>query len=158
MDPNQTPRYEIPTEMRDFAEKSVDQARTAIDGFIGAARKTVDTLDGSATTVQSSAKDATQKTFSYAEQNISAAFELAQKLVRSKDLQEAVQHQAEFVRSQFASMQQQMKDFGAMAQSAVTQGTQAAQGAVNEAAQSARGTMDKAAEATQNASRTASKK
>lgn len=115
------PNYEVPAEMRDFAEKSVEQARKAIDGFMGAARKTADTVEGSAQTVQVSAKDMTQKTFSYAEQNISAAFDLAQRLVRAKDVQEAMQIQAEFVRSQFSSMQTQMKEFGSMAQSAVSQ-------------------------------------
>jgi phasin len=65
----------------------------------------------------------TQKTFSYAEQNISAAFDLAQRLVRAKDMQEAMQIQAEFVRSQFSSMQTQMKEFGSMAQSAMNQST-----------------------------------
>jgi phasin len=118
---NQTQNYEIPAEMRDFAEKSVEQARKAMDGFIGAAQKTVDTFEGSATTVQASAKDMTRKTFSYAEQNIAAAFELAQKMVRAKDVQEAMQAQAEFVRSQFEAMQTQMKEFGSMAQSAIKQ-------------------------------------
>lgn len=114
--PNDTPRYEIPTEMRDFAEKSVEQARRAVDGFLGAAQKTADTFEGSASTVQSSAKDVTRKTFSYAEQNIAAAFDLAQKLVRAKDLQEAMQYQAEYVRQQFAAIQAQMKDLGSAVQ------------------------------------------
>lgn len=114
--------YDVPPEMREFAEKSVEQARKAIDGFIGAARKTADTLESSATTVQTSGKELTQKTFSYAEQNIAAAFDLAQKLVRAKDVQEAVQIQAEFVRSQFAAMQSQMKEFGSAAQGAMSQG------------------------------------
>lgn len=118
---NQTPSYEIPAEMRDFAEKSVEQARKAIDGFMGAAQKTVDTLEGSASTVQSSAKDATRKTFTYAEQNIAAAFDLAQKMVRAKDVQEAMQYQAEYVRAQFEAMQAQMKELGSMAQSAMKQ-------------------------------------
>ena len=118
---NQTPGYEIPAEMRDFAEKSVEQARKAIDGFLGAAQKTVDTLEGSANTVQSSAKDATRKTFTYAEQNIATAFDLAQKMVRAKDVQEAMQYQAEYVRSQLEAMQSQMKEFGSMAQSAMKQ-------------------------------------
>ena len=117
--PNQN--YEIPAEMRDFAEKSVEQARKAIDGFMSAAQKTVDTFEGSANTVQSSAKDATRKTFSYAEQNLSAAFDLAQRMVRAKDMQEAMQIQAEFVRNQFEAMQTQMKEFGSMAQSAMKQ-------------------------------------
>ena len=118
---NPNTSYEVPTEMRDFAEKSVEQARKAIDGFMGAAQRAVDTIEGSTSTVQASATDMTRKTFSYAEQNIAAAFDLAQKLVRSRDMQEAMQHQAEFVRSQFNSMQTQMKEFGSMAQGAMSQ-------------------------------------
>ena len=120
---NPTPNYEIPTEMRDFAEKSVEQARKAIDGFMSAAQKTVDTFEGSTNTLQATATDATRKTFSYAEQNLAAAFDLAQKMVRAKDPQEAMQIQAEFVRSQFQAMQTQMKEFGSIAQSAMQQGT-----------------------------------
>jgi phasin len=117
---NQTP-YEVPAEMRDFAEKSVEQARKAIDGFMGAAQRTVETLEGSGTSVQANAKDATRKTFTYAEQNIAAAFDLAQKMVRAKDLQEVMQYQAEYVRAQFEAMQTQMKEFGSIAQAAVRQ-------------------------------------
>jgi len=116
---NQTTGYEIPEEMRDFAEKSVEQARKAMDGFLGAAQKTVDTFEGSANTAQASMKDATRKTLTYAEQNIAAAFDLAQKMVRAKNVQEAMQYQAEFVRSQVESMQTQMREFGTMAQSAM---------------------------------------
>lgn len=119
--PNQN--YEIPAEMRDFAEKSVEQARKAIDGFMSAAQKTVDTFEGSANTVQASATDATRKTFTYAEQNLTAAFDLAQRMVRAKDMQEAMQIQAEFVRTQFEAMQTQMKEFGSLAQSAMKQPT-----------------------------------
>jgi phasin len=127
----ETPKvqYEVPPEMREFAEKSVEQARKAIDGFLGAARKTADTLESSATTVQSSGKEVTRKTFTYAEQNIAAAFDLAQRLVRAKDVQEAMQIQAEFARSQFAAMQAQMKEFGSMAQSAMQAGGSSASGA-----------------------------
>ena len=120
---NQNQGYEVPAEMRDFAEKSVEQARKAIDGFMSAAQKTVDTFEGSTNTLQATATDATRKTFSYAEQNLSAAFDLAQKMVRAKDPQEAMQIQAEFVRSQFQAMQTQMKEFGSMAQSAMQQGS-----------------------------------
>jgi phasin len=111
--------YDIPPEMRDFAEKSVEQARKAIDGFMGAAQRTLDTVEGSTTSVQSSAKDMTRKTFAYAEQNIAAAFDLAQKLVRAKDMQEAMQYQADYVRQQFEAIQSQAKELGTMAQGAM---------------------------------------
>jgi len=118
---NPNPNYEVPAEMRDFAEKSVEQARKAMDGFLGAAQRTVDTLEGSTTTVQASARDMTRRTFAYAEQNIAAAFDLAQRMVRARDMQEAMQIQAEFVRTQFESMQTQMKEFGSLAQNAMGQ-------------------------------------
>ena len=116
-----TPNYEVPAEMRDFAEKSVDQARKAFDSFIGAARRTADTVQGSAETARTSAHDVSARGFEFAEQNVTAAFDLAQRMVRAKDMQEAMQIQAEFVRTQFESMQAQMKEFGSMAQSAMKQ-------------------------------------
>ena len=118
------PSYEIPTEMRDFAEKSVEQARKAFDGFMGAAQRTVDTMETSASTVQTNTTDVARKTFSYAEQSVSAAFEHAQRLVRAKDVQEAMQLQAEFVRTQFAAMQSQMRDLGSLAQTAAQNAAQ----------------------------------
>ena len=134
-----TPNYEIPAERRDFAERSVEQARKAVDSFLSAARRTADTLEGSANTVQTSAKDMTRKTLGYAEQNLSAAFDHAQRLVRARDVQEAVQLQSEFVRSQFAALQAQMKEFGSIAQSAMSQGVRDAQDVADQASQSARG-------------------
>ena len=73
--------YEVPTEMREFAEKSVDQARKAFDGFIGAAQKAVDSAHGSAESARANVQDMTKKAMSYAENNIAAAFDLADKLV-----------------------------------------------------------------------------
>ena len=140
----QTAKYEVPTEMRDFAEKSVDQARKAFDGFLGAAQKAVDTLEGSASNMHSSATGATRRTLSYAEQNISAAFDHAQKLVRARDIQEAMQLQGEYVRSQFAAMQGQMKELGDMAQSAARTATSHAAAAASDAAAATRSAADQA--------------
>lgn len=112
--------YEVPTEMREFAEKSVDQARKAFDGFIGAAQKAVDTAHGSAESARVNAQDVTRKAIGYAETNVSAAFELAQKLVTSKDLTEVMQHQSEFVKAQIASLQTQLKEMGAAVQDVAT--------------------------------------
>lgn len=112
--------YEVPQEMREFAEKSVDQARKAFDGFMGAAQKAVETVHGSTESARANAEQTTAKAMAYAEQNVAAAFELAQKLVRAKDPTEAMQHQAEFVKSQMASFQKQMTEFGAAVQKAAT--------------------------------------
>lgn len=140
------PNYEVPAEMRDFAEKSVDQARKAFDSFIGAARRTADTVQGSADLARTNASSLSARGFEYAEQNVNAAFDLAQKLVRSKDVQEAMQHQAEFVRTQFAAIQAQAKEFGGLAQSALQQSAENAKGAMQQGADEARKAFDKGAE------------
>lgn len=141
---NQGMKYEVPTEMRDFAEKSVDQARKAFDGFIGAAQKAMESLEGSTATMQASASDATRKTFSYAEQNIAAAFDHASKLVRAKDLQEAFQLQSDYARTQFAALQGQMKEIGELAQSAARTATNHAASVAGQATAAARSAADQA--------------
>ncbi len=116
MDPKNLTNFEVPAEMRDFAEKSVEQARKAFDGFIGAAHKTLDTVEGSTVNMRSSATDMTRKTFDFAEKNVTAAFDLAQKLARAKDLQEIMRLQADYMKAQMASIQEQVKDLGATVQ------------------------------------------
>jgi len=147
-----TPNYEVPGEMRDFAEKSVDQARKAFDSFIGAARRTADTVQGSAEVARTNAQDISSRGFEFAEQNVNAAFDLAQKLVRSKDVQEAMQHQAEFVRTQFAAIQAQAKEFGGIAQSAMQQGADHARKAMEQGTEAARKTASDAEDAARKAS------
>ena len=143
--------YEIPTEMRDFAEKSVMQAKKAIDGVLGVAQKAVDTFEGSSSTMKESASGATRKTLGYAEQNLSAAFEHAQKLVRAKDIQEALSLQTEFAKTQFAVMQTQMRELGEMAQSAARTATEHATNAAKEATAAARAAGEQARTDAQNA-------
>ena len=53
--------YEIPNEMRDFAEKSVDQARKAFDGFLGAAQKAVSAADSQTINAQANSRDLAEK-------------------------------------------------------------------------------------------------
>src|SRR5882757_3358439 len=99
------PNFEVPIQMRQFAEQSLEQARKALDGFMTAAQKTVTTMEAQATVAQSGAKDVGQ--------NIANSFEFAQKLVRAKDLQEVMALQQEFLASQMKAMSEQAKDLGA---------------------------------------------
>ncbi len=112
-------KYEIPTEMRDFAEKSVDQARKAFESFIGAAQKASTDAEGAAASVSTNAKEVATKAVSFAEANVKAAFDLAQKLVQAKDVQEILNHQSEFAKAQLASIQEQAKEIGEAVKKAV---------------------------------------
>jgi phasin len=112
---NQMWNFDVPTQMRQFAEQSVEQAKKAMDGFLSAAHKTAVTLETQANTAQSSAKGVSQKVMTFAEQNIANSFDFAQKLVRARDVQEVMALQQEFLKSQMQAMQEQAKDLGSTA-------------------------------------------
>jgi len=105
-------RFEIPSEIRAFAEKSVEQARQAFDGFISAAQHAVSAFEGQAETARKGAKDVTQKAMSFAEQNIANSFDLAQQLVQAKDMQEVLKLQADFVKNQMQVLTEQARELG----------------------------------------------
>ncbi|KAF0122345.1 MAG: Phasin 2 [Xanthobacteraceae bacterium] len=104
--------YEIPQEMREFAEKSVEQARKAFDGFVGAAHRTVSDMEESAGAVQSSTQDVGRKAISFAETNVAASFAYAQRLVQARDVAEVMQIQSEFLRDQMKTMAEQARELG----------------------------------------------
>ena len=110
--------FDVPTQMRQFAEQSVEQARKAVDGFLTAAHKTAVTMENQASSAQSGAKDMRDKVMTLAEQNINNSFEFAQKLVRAKDIQEVMALQQEYLQSQMKAMSEQAKDLGSTASKA----------------------------------------
>lgn len=113
--PSEMWNFDIPTQMRQFAEQSVEQAKKAVDGFMAAAHKTAAAMETHAASAQSGAKDVQQKAMTFAEQNIANSFEFAQKLVRAKDIQEVMALQAEFMKAQMQAMSAQAKELGTSA-------------------------------------------
>lgn len=132
-----TPSYEIPSDMRDMAEKSVDQARRAFDGFMTAAQKAAGQADTTAATVQTNAKSIGSKAMGFAESNVRSAFDLAQKLVRAKDLQEVLALQTDYAKTQMTTIQDQAKELGSIMQTT-------AQGVVQSASSSMKSAADEA--------------
>ena len=112
--------FDVPTQMRQFEEQSIEQAKKAMDGFLTAAHKTATALETQASTAQSGAKDVRDKVMSFAEQNVANSFEFAQRLVRAKDVQEVLALQQEFLQTQMQAMQIQAKDLGTAAAKAAT--------------------------------------
>lgn len=113
--------FEVPTEMRDFAEKSFEQARQAFDSFVAAASRTVTAFEGQAELARRGARDVGQKAMSFAEQNITTAFDFAQKLVRARDADEIMKLQAEYIREQMQVLSEQAKELGESTSKAVNE-------------------------------------
>src|SRR4051794_40177233 len=107
------PQFEVPVDLRDFAQKSVEQARKAFEGFVGVAQKTADAVDTANANVRANVKSVSSQALGYAEQNVNAAFDFAHKLVQAKDPQEAFSLQTEFLKTQIAALQTQAKELGA---------------------------------------------
>lgn len=115
--------FEVPNEMRDFAERSVEQARKAFEGFLTVAQRATGAAGDATSTSQSGAKSVSAHVLAYTEQNVNAAFDLAHKLVKAKDPQEALALQSEYMKAQLAVLQNQAKELSAIIQKSVTPGS-----------------------------------
>ena len=113
--PKSGPTFEIPSEMRNFAEQSVGQAKKAFDSYIAAAQKAVSTAETHAANAQAGARTVGEMAMGFAEKNIATSFDFAQKMVRAKDLQEIMRLQAEYVKTQMQTLGEQAKDLGVTA-------------------------------------------
>ncbi|MHB2206319.1 phasin family protein [Methylobacterium sp. CM6257] len=110
------PSFEISTEMRDFAEKGVEQSRSAFITFVQNARKAMESAQAQTKTAELPISVAYVRGLEFFEQNLASTFDLAQKLVRANNLQDALQLQSEYVRTQFAALQSQAKELASTAQ------------------------------------------
>jgi phasin len=112
------PKFEVPAELRNMAERTIEQAEKAFDMFFEAANKSMAafTYPGA---------EISKKALSLTEQNMRSAFDHARKLAQTTDLQEAMQIQSEFLKSQITNAGEQMKQIADGAMSAaknVTEG------------------------------------
>ena len=105
-------RFDVPPEMRAFAEKSVEQARQAFDGFISAAHQAMSAFEGQAETARKGARDVTEKAMTFAERNVASAFEFAENLLRARDIQEVLRLQADYIKRQMQTLTEQAKELG----------------------------------------------
>ncbi|HUI13634.1 MAG TPA: phasin family protein [Xanthobacteraceae bacterium] len=105
-------QFAIPSEMRTFVEQGVTQARKTFDGFIEAANKALGQFQGQAQAVQSGATEIAHKSMTYAEQNVRASFEFAQKLMQAKDTAELMRLQSEYLSRQMQALSSQVQDLG----------------------------------------------
>ena len=89
--------FEVSADMRAIAERSVEQARQAFDGFIGAAQRAVDMFGE---TAGKGAKDVAEKAVTFAEKDMALSFEFARQLVRARGVQDVLKLHTDYVNAQ----------------------------------------------------------
>jgi hypothetical protein len=92
-----TDHFQVSADMQAMVEKTVEQARQAFDGFIGAAQRAVDMFGE---TAGKGAKDVAEKAVTFAEKDMAISFDFARKLVRARDVQDVLRLHTEYVNAQ----------------------------------------------------------
>lgn len=108
----ETPPFEIPPQMRELAEKNVEQARQAYGQFMDMARKAQDMMARSSGAMADSAREAQGKALRYAQDNLDASFNFATDLARARDLKEAMEIQSRYAERQMRTYAEQAQELG----------------------------------------------
>jgi phasin len=117
------PGFEVPQEMRAFAEKSVEQAKSAFDNYMNQATKAMGAVETQADAATTGARDVGRQALGFAEENVAAAFAFAEKLVKARDPQEIMQLQSEFAKETMQKLADQTKAMGEQVQTAAREAT-----------------------------------
>jgi phasin len=119
----QTPTFEVPAAVRDFAEKSVSQARdayaklkTAADDASGLVEETMETARDGAFAIGLKAVDA-------AKTNSDASFSFARELFGAKTMSDVIALQSTFARKQFDAFTTQFREFQVLTEKLVADTT-----------------------------------
>lgn len=98
----QTPGFEIPQQLRELAERNVEQARTAYTQFMDAMGKAAGMWASAipANEVTSGFKVVQERAVRFAKQNAEAGFALAGEIAGAKDLQDVLAIQARYAQTQ----------------------------------------------------------
>lgn len=105
-------RFEIPKDMRSMAEASFEQARKAFENFLSNAQQTASKIEGHNETLRAGVKDISGKAVGFAEANVQASLDHAQKLMTAKDLGEVVRLHSEYVQGQMKALAEQASELG----------------------------------------------
>jgi phasin len=118
------PKMEIPAAFREFAEKSVSQAKETYEKMKSAAEEATDVLEGTYTTASQGARDYGLKMIEQARTNTNAAFDFANEFMAVKSVSEAVELTTAHARKQFETFTSQTKELTALAQKVTTETTE----------------------------------
>lgn len=106
--------FEIPQQMRDLAEKNVEQARAAYGQFMDAITQAIGMWSKAmpANEMTSGFKVVQDRATRFARQNAEAGFALASDLANAKDIQEVLALQSRYAQTQMQAYALQAQELG----------------------------------------------
>jgi hypothetical protein len=99
-------------EVRDFADRSVEQAKRAFGGFIGVVNAAIQSEPAQSAENPASAAELSRLAVGFAGRNVQGAFELAHSMVHATDLAQMLELQREFLETQMKALRREMRTLG----------------------------------------------
>src|ERR1700693_819125 len=105
--------FEIPQQLRQLAEKNIEQARTAYGAFMDVMTQAWSAWSSvSSNAMTSGFKAVQERAIQFAKENAEAGFALANELTKAKDLQDVLRLQSSFAQKQMESYARQAQELG----------------------------------------------
>ena len=115
------PKMEVPAAFREFAEKSVTQAKDNWEKMKAVSEEATDLIEDSYATASKGAADYGLKVIEASRANANSMFDYAAELLTVKSLSEAVELSTSHARKQFDALSAQTKELSALAQKVTTE-------------------------------------
>jgi hypothetical protein len=116
----QSQPFEMPKQLRELAEKNVEQARATYAQFMDAMTQAMSVWSTAPSNVMTSGfKDVQELAIRFAKENAEAGFALASELANAKDIQGVVTLQSRYAQTQLQSYARQAQELGRLMAEAV---------------------------------------
>ena len=100
--------------MREMAQTTLDKAKDAVSKYMVESQKIREKADSSVRASYSNVKEMNEKAVAFAEANVRAGFELAEKLLQAKDPQEMGTVYQNHLKEQMEKMSAQFRELGSL--------------------------------------------
>ena len=100
--------------MREMAQSTLDKAKDAVTKYMAETQKMREKTDASVRASYSNVKDMNDKAVAFAEANVKAGFELAERLLQAKDPQEMGAVYQSHLKEQMEKMSAQFRELGSL--------------------------------------------
>ncbi|MEQ9688560.1 MAG: phasin family protein [Bauldia litoralis] len=106
--------FDIPDQIREITDKSVNQAKKALEQYLDATQQAVSKAEGSTRSAQEGAAEVNRQALAFVEENVASSFDLAQRLVQARTIEEIAALQKEYFAKQMQNLTEQGKSLSAM--------------------------------------------